>query len=49
MATNEYHIITEWHVKGTVKEVADVLNEATDVARWWPSVYLDVQEIEPGG
>ena len=48
MASNEYHIVTEWHIQGTVKEVADVLNEATDLARWWPSVYLDVQEIEPG-
>jgi hypothetical protein len=48
MTSNEYHIITEWRVKGTIKEVADVLSEATDLARWWPSVYLDVQEIEPG-
>ena len=48
MANNEYHIVTEWRVKGTLKEVADVLNQATDLARWWPSVYLDVQEIEPG-
>jgi hypothetical protein len=48
MASNEYHVITEWRVKGTVKEVADVLSQATDLARWWPSVYLDVQELEPG-
>ena len=48
MASNEYHIVTEWRVKGTLKEVADVLNQATDLARWWPSVYLEVQEIEPG-
>lgn len=47
MADNEYHIITEWRVRGTVEEVADVLIQATDLARWWPSVYLDVQEIEP--
>jgi len=48
MASNEYHIVTEWRVKGTIKEVADVLSQAADLARWWPSVYLDVQEIEPG-
>ena len=48
MTNNEYHIITQWQVKGTVKEVADVLSQATDLARWWPSVYLDVQEIEAG-
>lgn len=48
MASHEYHIVTEWRVIGTIEEVADVLNQATDLARWWPSVYLDVQEIEPG-
>lgn len=48
MASNAYHIITEWRVKGTVEEVADVLKQATDLPRWWPSVYLDAQQIEPG-
>jgi hypothetical protein len=48
MASNEYHIVTEWRVKGTVQEVAEVLNQPSDLPRWWPSVYLDVQEIEPG-
>jgi hypothetical protein len=48
MTSNEYHIITEWRLKATVHEVANVLRQATDLARWWPSVYLDVQEIEPG-
>ena len=48
MSSNEYHIITEWRLQGTVNEVADILRQATDLPRWWPSVYLDVQEIEPG-
>jgi hypothetical protein len=48
LTSNEYHIITQWQVKGTVKEVAEVLSQATDLTRWWPSVYLDVQEVEPG-
>jgi hypothetical protein len=48
LSSNEYHIITQWQVKGTVNEVADVLSQATDLARWWPSVYLDVREVEPG-
>ena len=48
MASNEYHIITEWRVRGTIEEVADILSHAADLARWWPSVYLDVEEIEPG-
>ena len=48
MTTNEYHFITQWSIKGTVKEVAEVLGQATDLVRWWPSVYLDVQEVEAG-
>lgn len=48
MTTNEYHFITQWPITGTVKEVAEVLSQATDLVRWWPSVYLDVQEVEAG-
>ena len=48
MSSNTYHLITEWHVHGTVHEVADILREAVDLPRWWPSVYLDVQVVEPG-
>jgi hypothetical protein len=38
MAVNEYHFITHWHIKGTIKEIAEVLGQATDLVRWWPSV-----------
>lgn len=48
MATNDYHFITKWRVEGSVQEVADLLKEATELPRWWPSVYLDVQQVEPG-
>ncbi len=48
MPANDYHFITEWRVEGIVNEVADVLKNATDLPRWWPSVYLDVKELEPG-
>jgi hypothetical protein len=48
MPTNDYHFITHWQVEGTVKEVADILKEATALSRWWPSVYLDIKELEPG-
>jgi hypothetical protein len=36
-------------VRSTVEEVTEIIGNARDLARWWPSVYLDVQEIEPGG
>src|SRR5262249_35656303 len=45
---NDYHFVTCWLVPGTVEEVADVLSDATDLSRWWPSVYLAVSELDPG-
>lgn len=49
MADNSYHFVTHWRVKGTCVEVADVLENAKDLARWWPSVYLEVRVLDPGG
>jgi hypothetical protein len=48
MATNEYHFITRWRLEGTAEEVSRILEDALDLPRWWPSVYLDVWEIEAG-
>lgn len=48
MRSNDYHFITHWRVQGTLKEVADIIGNAADLVRWWPSVYLDVQVVEPG-
>jgi hypothetical protein len=48
MATNEYHFITGWRVEATVEEVYAILNDALELPRWWPSVYLEVKEVEPG-
>ena len=48
MSTNEYHFITHWRVEGDINEVADVLKDAAELPRWWPSVYLDVKILEPG-
>src|SRR5690349_13521213 len=45
---NAYHFITTWRVPSTVEEVTAILGNATDLPRWWPSVYLDVQELAPG-
>ena len=49
MSANEYHFITHWRVESTVEEVSDVLGDPLDLTRWWPSVYLAVKQIEPGG
>ncbi len=48
MASNDYHFITTWRVKATLQEVNDIIGNAPDLPRWWPSVYIDVREIEPG-
>lgn len=48
MSTNEYHFITHWRVRSNLEEINEILYNATDLARWWPSVYLEVRELEPG-
>lgn len=47
-ATNDYHFITVWRVESTIEEVSTIIGDATDLVRWWPSVYLDVKVLEPG-
>jgi hypothetical protein len=37
-----------WHVPATRDEVVAVLGDPLGLARWWPSVYLDVRVLEPG-
>jgi hypothetical protein len=49
MASNEYRFITHWRVQSTREEIWEVLSNGPDLAHWWPSVYLDVQEIQPEG
>lgn len=44
----EYHFVTSWKIPGTAREVADVLGDPVGLTRWWPSVYIDVRETEPG-
>ncbi len=46
--SHAYHFLTHWRVRGTVEEVANVLADPTDLPRWWPSVYLDVEQLSPG-
>jgi hypothetical protein len=48
MSANEYQFTTHWRVQSTCKEISEILSNAPDLVRWWPAVYLDVQELEPG-
>jgi hypothetical protein len=45
--SSAYAFLTTWRVEATCGEVADILGDPLALARWWPSVYLDVQEVEP--
>src|SRR5215813_1130968 len=49
MSSNNYHFIDRWRVEGDIKEVADILEDAVSLPRWWGSVYFEVKEIERGG
>ena len=45
--STQYEFLSRWRVEGTCGEVADILGDAPALARWWPSVYLHVEELEP--
>jgi hypothetical protein len=42
MAATEYHFIDRWRVRGGVEEVAAIIGDAPDWARWWASTYREV-------
>lgn len=46
--SNAYHFVTHWRVPTTIEEVFDILTDAEDLVRWWPSVYLQVRVVDPG-
>src|SRR5689334_8529291 len=48
MSTNDYHFITHWRLHGTIEEIAPIIADTSSLTRWWPSVYITVQELEPG-
>jgi hypothetical protein len=45
--SNGYEFLSRWRVAGTCGEVADILGDPPALARWWPSVYLQVDELQP--
>jgi hypothetical protein len=47
MSANSYDFITEWRVEGTCEEVYEALSDPLSFPRWWPAVYLEVQELRP--
>lgn len=47
-ADNRYEFVTRWEVEATPDEVFTILEDVTSLPRWWPAVYLEVTEVEPG-
>lgn len=47
MNFSAYHFITRWQIPGNCETIFDILAEPLELVRWWPEVYLDVQEIDP--
>jgi len=46
--SNQYRFLTHWRLKAGIDEVSEILDDPHGLARWWPSVYLEVRELEPG-
>lgn len=44
----KYHFVTQWRVESTADEAFQIIDNAPDLKRWWPAVYLEVDELEPG-
>jgi hypothetical protein len=47
-SVGDYHFVTRWHLQASCDEVRAILDDAEGLARWWPSVYLEVKVIERG-
>jgi hypothetical protein len=47
-AVAEYRFEDRWRVRGTLAEVLEVMGDATDLPRWWSSVYLEARELDAG-
>jgi hypothetical protein len=48
MPSTEYRFTSRWRVEGTPEVVFDLLHNSVDYVRWWPSVWLRADVVEPG-
>jgi len=48
MSSPQYHFVTQWRVESSADEAFQIIDNAPDLKRWWPAVYLEVDELEPG-
>ena len=46
--TNRYELTTRWRIQGKADDVYELISHPEDFPRWWPQVYLRVDELAPG-
>lgn len=49
MSNARYKFETNWTVQADISEVSAILEDVESLPQWWPSVYLRVKVLEPGG
>ncbi|MBY0227864.1 MAG: polyketide cyclase [Gemmataceae bacterium] len=47
MASNRYSFLTRWRVPARIEDAYAVLEDTLSLPRWWPSVFLKVEETGP--
>lgn len=48
MPSHHYTFLTRWRVEATPQEVYPILDDTSQLPRWWPAVWLKVETLEPG-
>lgn len=43
-----YDFHSEWHIEGTVQEVAEILSDPLSCADWWQASFLRIEQLESG-
>lgn len=50
MSSPQYRFVTHWRIpNASIEEVATILEDVEQLSAWWPTVYLSVKMLEPGG
>jgi hypothetical protein len=48
MAAKDFHIVTTWHIRGRIADIAAILTDAIALPDWWGQVYLSTAITAPG-
>ncbi len=45
---NRYHFITRWRFEASPERAFELIRKPLEFPRWWGTVYLKVEQIDPG-